>query len=66
MGMNGNLKTSSVGLPGLFSLISKVTEHVPAAGTTAQGCQSHLGSIRMPPARRFPKPRGGQEGRGGQ
>lgn len=37
MGMNGNLKTGSVGLPGLFSLISKVTECVPAAGTTAPG-----------------------------
>lgn len=63
--MNGNLKIGSAGLPGLFSLISKVTEHIPAAGTTAQGCQSHLGSIRTPPARRFPKTWRGQEGRGG-
>lgn len=40
--MNGNLKTGSVGLPGLFSLISKVTECVPAAGTTAPGLPAPL------------------------
>lgn len=44
--MNGKLKASSVGLPGLLAPISGVTEHVLAAATTVWCCWAPLGQAQ--------------------